>query len=146
MYPSQKVEVYTNVGLESLNDVAADLLKKAETKKVWCFEGEMGAGKTTLIKQLGDVLGVVDVVHSPTFGIVNEYLRSNGEKVFHFDFYRIRNVMEAVDMGLEDYLYSGSYCFIEWPEKIAALLPDERLTIHITTDDEQHRRIAITVP
>ena len=134
------------MGLDELKAVAADLIKKAEGRKVWCFEGEMGAGKTTLIKHLGDALGVVDVVHSPTFGIVNEYLRVDGGKVFHFDFYRIKHVMEAVDIGVEDYLLSGAYCFIEWPERIATLLPGDRVTIHIKAEDEQHRSIAITVP
>lgn len=109
--------------LEGLPEVAEQLLTKAGDHKVFAFFGKMGSGKTTFIKEVCLQLGVMEVVASPTFTIVNEYCSRLGIPIFHFDFYRIKSESEAFDLGYENYLYSGNYCFIEWPEKIASLLP-----------------------
>jgi len=105
--------------------------------KVILFYGEMGAGKTTLIKAICEELGVKDVVTSPTFSIVNEYHTVKNEKIYHFDFYRINSVDEAYDLGYEEYFYSKSYCLIEWPEKIAEILPLEYEKVMITLQGQQ---------
>ena len=97
----------------------------------------MGAGKTTFIKAICRVIGVVDVVQSPTFSIINEYKTPGGESVYHFDFYRIKKTEEAFDIGYEDYIYSGSYCFIEWPELIAELLPPETIRVTLSAGPER---------
>jgi tRNA threonylcarbamoyladenosine biosynthesis protein TsaE len=109
--------------LSELPSVARQLLKFFDGEKIVAFEGPMGAGKTTLIKAICEELGVKETVSSPTFSIVNEYRTEKGEKIYHFDFYRIKSVDEAYDMGYEEYFYSKAYCFIEWPEKIAELMP-----------------------
>lgn len=101
----------------------------------------MGAGKTTFIKAVCEVLGVVDVVTSPTFAIVNEYTSGNGEPVYHFDFYRIKKLEEVFDMGYEDYFYSGSLCFIEWPELIEEVLPEDTVRITITEEEDGSRLV-----
>jgi tRNA threonylcarbamoyladenosine biosynthesis protein TsaE len=113
--------------LDTIAIVAKDLLQLKETK-VWLFKGEMGVGKTTLIKELAKQLGVKDTLSSPTFSLVNEYQTEEG-KLFHFDFYRIESEYEALDIGVEEYLHSGHLNFIEWPEKIATLIPQEYVEI-----------------
>ncbi|ABQ05928.1 tRNA (adenosine(37)-N6)-threonylcarbamoyltransferase complex ATPase subunit type 1 TsaE [Flavobacterium johnsoniae] len=110
---------------------AAEQIIASKPKKIILFNGEMGVGKTTLIKQLCKSLGVEDATSSPTFSLVNEYYTSNNQIVYHFDFYRLNKETEALDMGVDDYLYSGNWCFIEWSEKIANLLPEETSTITI---------------
>ncbi|MCP2025050.1 tRNA threonylcarbamoyladenosine biosynthesis protein TsaE [Flavobacterium sp. HSC-32F16] len=110
---------------------AAQQILDSNPKKIILFNGEMGVGKTTLIKQLCKSLGVEDATSSPTFSLVNEYYTSNNQTVYHFDFYRLNKETEALDMGIDDYLYSGNWCFIEWSEKIANLLPEETSTITI---------------
>ncbi len=120
---------------DDLPEASELILNFAGPTKVWTFYGEMGAGKTTLIKALCEKLGVTDMVSSPTFSIVNEYATSAGETIFHFDFYRINTEREALDIGCEEYFYSGDYCFIEWPSRIPGLLPDQRLEIHIQEED-----------
>jgi tRNA threonylcarbamoyladenosine biosynthesis protein TsaE len=119
-----------------LAGAARSLLDFAEQRKVIAFFGSMGAGKTTFIKTICSLLGVPETVSSPTFALVNEYLDSAGDPVYHFDFYRIKNENEALDMGCEEYFYSGHYCFVEWPEKILNLLPEEivRVTIDVNTE------------
>lgn len=119
-----------------LPSAAKKLLEAFPDKKIFAFYGQMGAGKTTLIKSLCEVMGVNNTVSSPTFSIVNEYLSEKGEKIFHFDFYRINSEAEAYDMGYEDYFYSNAYCFIEWPEKISELLPPDFVKVNITVKDE----------
>lgn len=119
--------------LEQLPAVAKEILKQLKYKLV-CFEGEMGAGKTTFIKEFVKLLGTNDDISSPTFSIVNEYDTENG-KVFHFDFYRLNDEEEALDFGIEDYFYSNSYCLMEWPSRVENLIPEEHHTITIENKD-----------
>ena len=116
--------------LTEINEVAAQVLAR-NPKKVILFNGEMGAGKTTFIKAFSKLLGVNDTMSSPTFSLVNEYQTTQSQKVFHFDVYRIKSEDEALDMGIEEYLYSGNWCFIEWSEKIPNLIPKEHSLITI---------------
>lgn len=128
-----------------LPEAAKELLNFAGEERVFLFYGEMGAGKTTFIKALCRALGVEDPVSSPTFSIINEYI-ANGQSMYHFDFYRIKTENEALDMGYEDYLFSGNYCFIEWPERISNLLPQKCIEISLqqTTGDERELRANLT--
>lgn len=122
-------------GTAELASVAEKLLYYADGAKFFVFEGEMAAGKTTFIKVLCEALGVKDLVSSPTFSIVNEYASPNG-LIYHFDFYRLKHLQEAFDIGYEEYFYSGAYCLIEWPQKVEELLPEQylKITIGITGD------------
>lgn len=117
--------------IEQLPDVARRLLDEFPDERFFAFFGPMGVGKTTLIKELCAQLGVTQNVCSPTFAIVNEYSDAQGEPIYHFDFYRIKKLEEAYDIGYEEYFYSGCYCFTEWTEKIEPLLPDRYLRIDI---------------
>lgn len=122
-----------------------EILKECEPRKVFAFDGQMGAGKTTFIKKLCEAMGTEDVVNSPTFAIVNVYDVEQPYKgeVYHFDCYRLKDIREAIDFGAEDYLYSGNYCFIEWPEMIEALLPEDTVHIRITPIDNGDRILEI---
>ncbi|MFH6996494.1 tRNA (adenosine(37)-N6)-threonylcarbamoyltransferase complex ATPase subunit type 1 TsaE [Flavobacterium sp. FlaQc-57] len=124
--------------LDQIQEVAEQILA-SNPKKIILFNGEMGVGKTTLIKQLCKSLGVESATSSPTFSLVNEYSTSNNQIVYHFDFYRLNKETEALDMGVDDYLYSGNWCFIEWSEKIASLLPEETsiVTIELMADGKR---------
>jgi tRNA threonylcarbamoyladenosine biosynthesis protein TsaE len=124
--------------LEKLPEIAAQIISFAKDFRIFLFYGEMGAGKTTLIKSLCENLGVTEPATSPTFSIVNEY-EGRDNKIYHFDFYRLKNETEALDMGYEEYFYSGAYCFIEWPEKIPNLLPEHytRVKIEVTSHDSR---------
>lgn len=127
-------------GVEGLAEVSDYLMSLRDTADVVAFYGPMGAGKTTLIKNLCHRMGVTDEVNSPTFAIVNEYVTEEGESVYHFDFYRIKKLEEAYDIGYENYFYSGNLCLIEWPELIEPLLPERYLRVDIrlgATDDER---------
>jgi tRNA threonylcarbamoyladenosine biosynthesis protein TsaE len=117
--------------LFELEKCASQLLHFSKERKVFAFFGVMGSGKTTFIKEICKQLNVTDSVSSPTFSLMNEYMVLNGKSVFHFDFYRIKNEKEAVDIGCEEYFYSGHYCFVEWSEKILNLLPNEIVRIAI---------------
>ncbi|MVN92048.1 tRNA (adenosine(37)-N6)-threonylcarbamoyltransferase complex ATPase subunit type 1 TsaE [Mucilaginibacter aquatilis] len=131
----------TNLTIESITQLdfaARSLLNFAGEQKIFLFYGNMGAGKTTFIKELCAQLGVKESVTSPTFSIVNEYEAGNS-RVFHFDFYRLKNQEEALDMGYEEYFYSGDYCLIEWPEKISDLLPLNYTKVTIQADASQKR-------
>lgn len=127
--------------LESIHDVARQFIEKIGDKRVLAFYGKMGAGKTTFIKAVCEVLGVTDVITSPTFAIVNEYTDGEGAPVYHFDFYRIKKIEEVYDMGYEDYFYSGNICLMEWPELIEDLLPDDALRITISEAADGKRQI-----
>jgi len=128
--------------LSDLPAVAEQILEKAASK-ILLFYGEMGSGKTTLIKELAKQLGVEDVTSSPTFSLVNEYHSRNGEILYHFDFYRIEDEEEAYDMGIEEYLDSKAWCFIEWPENVENLLPLESVVIKLTINPDNTRTIQI---
>lgn len=129
--------------LEQIEQAARKFLELIGDHRVLAFYGSMGAGKTTFIKAVCHQLGVKETVASPTFAIINEYLAGDGEAVYHFDFYRIKNEEEAIDFGCEDYFYSGRYCFIEWPERILSLLPEETLEINIRELPDGTREIDI---
>ena len=120
-----------NYNEDELQEVARKLIGNFRHLKVWCFYAEMGAGKTTLTKAICKELGVRDEMSSPTFSIVNEYMTDKAEDIYHFDFYRLKDIEEAMDIGVEDYLFSGKLCLLEWPEIIEPLLPDEYLQISI---------------
>lgn len=139
MMPDTTLQI---ANLAALPAIAGHLLEQAGDRRVWLLYGEMGVGKTTLIKALCTALGVEDSTSSPTFSIVNEY-HSPGGPVYHFDFYRIRSGEEALDLGYEEYFYSGHYCFVEWPEKISSLLPDDALKVHLRLADAGTRMIEI---
>ncbi|MDD2192699.1 MAG: tRNA (adenosine(37)-N6)-threonylcarbamoyltransferase complex ATPase subunit type 1 TsaE [Bacteroidales bacterium] len=115
--------------------IAKGLLSAYPQQRVFAFFGKMGVGKTTFIKALCKVLGSVDVVNSPTFSIINEYITNSGESIYHFDFYRLKSREEAIDIGVEDYLYSGNYCFIEWPDIFTGLLPEHYVSVTIEADE-----------
>lgn len=127
--------------LDELDAIAQQLIAEAGSQRVWLFEGDMGAGKTTLIKALCQAVGVVSVVQSPTFGLVNEYTTQTGESIYHFDCYRLRNEVEALDIGLDEYLDSGDYCFIEWPELIESLWPSTYFHINLSADPDGIRTV-----
>ena len=132
--------------VEQLSEVSAYLLTMRNEADVIAFYGSMGAGKTTLIKNLCHKMGVTDEVNSPTFAIVNEYVTEEGESVYHFDFYRIKKLEEAYDIGFENYFDSGNLCLIEWPEMIEPLLPEKYLRVEIrqgATDDEREIKCEI---
>ncbi len=129
--------------VEALNEVSDYLISLREECDVIAFYGSMGAGKTTLIKNLCHGMGVTDEVNSPTFAIVNEYVTEEGESVYHFDFYRIKKIEEAYDIGFENYFDSGNLCLIEWPEMIEPLMPEKYIRVEIchgVTDDEREIR------
>ncbi|WP_158990692.1 tRNA (adenosine(37)-N6)-threonylcarbamoyltransferase complex ATPase subunit type 1 TsaE [Mucilaginibacter sp. L196] len=128
--------------LNELDATAASILSFASNNRVFLFYGDMGAGKTTLIKSLCKSLGVTDNISSPTFAIVNEYRAANNT-IYHFDFYRLKTEIEAMDMGFEEYLYSGNYCFIEWPEKVPELLPENYISINIQVVADGARYITV---
>ena len=129
--------------LEDLGELAKQIVNLTD-QKVFAFYGEMGAGKTTLIKKIVEVLGSNDEVSSPTYSLVNEYFSETAGTIYHFDFYRIESEDEVFDIGFEDYLYSSHYCFIEWPEKIANLLPSSYVKVTIK-DQESKRLITLSI-
>lgn len=125
--------------LANLPQVAQSFLAQTAPAKVIAFYGPMGVGKTTFIKELCQLLGVEDVVNSPSFAIINEYRSQTDEPVYHFDCYRLKDIEEALNIGTEEYLYADQYCFIEWPEKIEELLPDNTLRVHLSKDNQNSR-------
>lgn len=133
--------------LDELPQAAAQFINQMGTARVFAFYGSMGAGKTTFIKAICQALGVREVITSPTFAIVNEYALNSPQffKIYHFDFYRIKNLDEVYDMGYEDYFYSGQPCFIEWPELIEPLLPDDAVQVEITAPDSETSEREITI-
>lgn len=125
---------------DNLREVAEAILKAYPQERVFGFYGEMGAGKTTLIKEMCNALGVQDITSSPTFAIINEYWTTSGQPVYHFDFYRIDEPADATRVGFEEYLYSGSYCFIEWTEKVEEILQDDFVRVDILRVDDSKRK------
>ena len=132
----------TDYYLDQVPDIAKMILESV-TNKTLLFYGEMGTGKTTLIKELIKQLGVMDIVNSPTFSLINEYLSPDGESIYHFDFYRIEDENEAYDIGIEEYFSNNSWCFIEWPGKVENLLPLGSVAIHLTINMDGTRNIQI---
>jgi tRNA threonylcarbamoyladenosine biosynthesis protein TsaE len=126
---------------EELEKVAQGLMGGFKNNRVFVFSGALGSGKTTFIKYICKVLGVKSGISSPTFSLVNEYEGAHGSVVYHFDFYRIKDIQEAYDIGYEEYFYSGNYCFIEWPEKIPGLLPLDAMKIKIEIKNDGTREI-----
>ncbi|WP_167610507.1 tRNA (adenosine(37)-N6)-threonylcarbamoyltransferase complex ATPase subunit type 1 TsaE [Maribellus sediminis] len=127
--------------LSELQGVAKELISEFQEERVFAFYGKMGAGKTTFIQSVCRALGSGDNVTSPTFALINEYNTADMESIFHFDFYRIKELEEAFDLGYEDYIYSGSYCLIEWPEMIDPLLPDTIVEVKIEVQEDESRII-----
>ena len=130
--------------LSLLPDAARKLLDTYPEQRIFAFYGPMGSGKTTFIKSLCAVLGAEDLVSSPTFTLVNEYRTSGGDALFHIDFYRIRKQEEVYDFGIEEYLTGESYCFMEWPELIEELLPDDTVKVRITVENNDRRRLSVS--
>ena len=131
-----------NYSLSELKEIAKEVIR-ISSHKTLLFYGSMGVGKTTLIKEICNELGIEDVAHSPTFSLVNEYQSTDKEVVYHFDFYRIEDEEEAYDIGIEDYFYSNAWCLIEWPENIQNLLPLNSVEIHLTLLDDGQRNIQL---
>lgn len=130
--------------LTTIHEAAKAFVRAMDDHTVFAFYGKMGAGKTTFIKALCEVLGVTeDVITSPTFAIVNEYRSESGELIYHFDFYRIKRLEEVYDMGYEDYFYSGALCFIEWPELVEELLPSDAVKVEIEELEDGTRTIRL---
>jgi tRNA threonylcarbamoyladenosine biosynthesis protein TsaE len=127
-----------------LHAAAKQLIEHSGTNKIFAFYGSMGAGKTTIIKAVCEYLGAIDIVSSPTFTLVNEYKTSEGDSIFHIDFYRIKKQEEVYDFGIEEYLTGDSYCFMEWPELIEEILPDETVKVRITVDANEQRILSIS--
>ena len=129
--------------LDQISQVANKIIAQ-NPQKIILFNGEMGVGKTTLIKQLSKNLGVAEATSSPTFSLVNEYKTIDNQVIYHFDVYRLKSEIEALDMGIDDYLYSGNWCFIEWSEKIPNLIPSEHSTINIELLENGNRKLTLT--
>ena len=127
--------------LDNIRESAREFINNIGSHKVFAFYGKMGAGKTTFIKAICEELGVDDVITSPTFAIINEYTSGEGGSIYHFDFYRIKKLEEVYDMGYEDYFYSGALCFIEWPELIEEVLPEDAVKVQITEKEDGTRAI-----
>ena len=135
-----KIEI---TSLDEIQEAAKSFVAQMGDHTVYAFYGKMGAGKTTFIKALCEVLGVEDVINSPTFAIVNEYRSRTAELIYHFDFYRIKKLEEVYDMGFEDYFYCGALCFIEWPELIEELLPSDTVRVEIIEEENGKRVVNI---
>ena len=128
---------------DELPQVAEAVIRTLGRRTVVALRGEMGAGKTTLIREIAAQLGATDTVTSPTFALVNQYKGSGNRTIYHFDFYRIEDLREAYDLGYEEYFYSGDICLVEWPEKIEPLLPENVVTVRITVDSDTARTFEI---
>jgi tRNA threonylcarbamoyladenosine biosynthesis protein TsaE len=129
--------------LDTIRTTAKQFIEQIGDRTVFAFNGKMGAGKTTFIKAICEVMGVNETVNSPTFSIVNEYEAADGRIIYHFDCYRITKIQEALDLGAEEYLYSGNLCFIEWSENIAPLLPDSIVNVDIEETNAGSRNVVI---
>lgn len=127
--------------IDKIDEAAREFIEGMGDNTIFAFYGKMGAGKTTFIKAICEALGVQDVINSPTFAIVNEYMAGNGEPIYHFDFYRIKKEQEVLDIGYEDYIYSDCLCFMEWPELIEDLLPEDAVKVTIEEKEDGSRII-----
>lgn len=136
------MKTYTSYSISDNSTLAKSILDAFPSERIFAFYGEMGAGKTTLIKDFCTVLGVEGNTSSPTFSLVNEYKTKAGKSIYHFDMYRIDDPKDAVRIGFEEYLDSGNYCFIEWPEKIMKLLPESFVQVRVQLTPELHRIIS----
>jgi tRNA threonylcarbamoyladenosine biosynthesis protein TsaE len=134
-----------NFPLNEIHDAANNFLRIANNYKVFAFHGEMGAGKTTFIHALCEAIGVQEAITSPTFSLINQYRAVNGDTIFHLDLYRIKDEQEAVNAGIEDSLYSGNLCFVEWPEKAPGIFPPGTLHVYIETVDSNTRKLQINL-
>ena len=135
--------------IEHIREAAREFIEHIGDRRVFAFYGKMGAGKTTFVKAICEELGVDDVITSPTFAIINEYTtplttHHSPLTIYHFDFYRIKKLEEVYDMGYEDYFYSGALCFIEWPELIEEILPDDAVRVSITEQDDGSRIVTFS--
>lgn len=130
----------------AIEKAAKEFISLIGSHRIIAFSGEMGAGKTTFIQALCRELGVSQIVNSPSFALINEYFTDEGESIYHFDLYRINNPEELFDIGYEDYMYSGALCFIEWPEKVSFLIPDEALMVEIKVAEDESRLIVVANP
>ena len=130
--------------IEHIREAAREFIEHIGDRRVFAFYGKMGAGKTTFVKAICEELGVDDVITSPTFAIINEYTSAKDDTIYHFDFYRIKKLEEVYDMGYEDYFYSGALCFIEWPELIEEILPDDAVRVSITEQDDGSRIVTFS--
>ncbi|HKK40904.1 MAG TPA: tRNA (adenosine(37)-N6)-threonylcarbamoyltransferase complex ATPase subunit type 1 TsaE [Bacteroidales bacterium] len=126
-----------------LHSAVKKLLEYCKGSRILAFYGPMGSGKTTIIKSICETMGAEDIISSPTFTLVNEYRTKNGESLYHIDFYRIRKAEEVFDFGIEEYLYSHSYCFMEWPELVEDILPPSTIRIRITVGDDESRILSL---
>ena len=137
-----KINTFEIKSLEVIHDAAQEFIRLMGDSTIFAFNGNMGAGKTTFIKAICEELGVSDVINSPTFAIVNEYRSdTTAGLIYHFDFYRIKNIQEANDLGADDYFYSGALCFIEWPDKVEELLPPDTVFVSIEEQADGSRLI-----
>ena len=134
---------WTIKGVEDLDRVAGEFLKQVGNRTIFALYGPMGVGKTTFVKAVAACMEVEDDVSSPTFAIVNEYVAKNGESLYHFDFYRVNSIAEALDFGYEEYFYSGNKCFIEWPEKIGELLPLDIVNCYLSENPDGSRELRV---
>ena len=127
--------------IEQIQEAAHQFLEAMGNRKLFAFYGKMGVGKTTFIKAICEQMGVTDVINSPTFAIINEYLDGDQRPIYHFDFYRIRKPAEVLDIGFEDYINSDAYCFMEWPEMIEGFLPEETVKVTMEEQDDGSRTV-----
>jgi len=130
-----------DISLTGLDSVSTELLEQAGSRSIWLLFGEMGSGKTTLVKSIGKQLGVSETMSSPTFSLVNEYPASGGRRIYHVDLYRLKTEREVVEIGLEEYFNSGQLCLVEWPDRLGRLTPSEHFKVKITPADDLHRKI-----
>ena len=128
--------------IDHIREAAREFIEHIGERRVFAFYGKMGAGKTTFVKAICEELGVDDVITSPTFAIINEYETPSNSPIYHFDFYRIKKLEEVYDMGYEDYFYSGALCFIEWPELIEDILPDDAVRVSIAEQEDGNRVVS----
>jgi tRNA threonylcarbamoyladenosine biosynthesis protein TsaE len=129
--------------IADVKSAARQLMKLASDEKIWVFKGQMGAGKTTLIKSIAEEFGIKEKVSSPTFSLVNEYQNDKNETFYHFDFYRVDLPEEVLEIGIDEYFYSGNYCWIEWAERIPEFVPNNFLLIEITVKEDDSREIVV---